>query len=71
VNGFISHLCRLGLKSFDKRDELIRRAVVRGNYSIMPLYSNELLELIRTKYEESKKDKEEGAQKRAELLMRL
>ena len=67
VNGFISHLCRLGMKDEKKRQESIDAAMLRGDYNIPPSYTPDLINLIIENNQKKKADKIEGAKKRKEL----
>jgi len=68
VAGYISYLCRLALMSDVNRDKNIQRTLKRGNYTVAPLFTPELLKTILVNYEENKKD--EKIREEAKALMR-
>lgn len=56
ISGYFSHLCRMGLRTkFDRIDRLTK-SKKRGAHSIMPLYSEELLEAIYDNWERERKN---------------
>ena len=65
VNGFISHLARLGLKLEKNREDSIEHAMARGDYSIRPIYTQSLIRLIIETNNRNKDDKKKGKAERA------
>jgi hypothetical protein len=51
VAGYFSHLCRMGLKIEEERKEIFQRSISRGVHTIMPTYSEDLLQQILENWE--------------------
>jgi hypothetical protein len=67
VNGFISHLCRLGMKTPTDRNLSIDKAMTRGDFNIFPKYSTDMLALIEQKLLNNRDDKNKGVAERTRL----
>jgi hypothetical protein len=44
--GYFSHLCRMGLKTEDDRERIFEASMDRGDHTIMPIYSQQILDDI-------------------------
>ena len=51
IAGYFSHLCRMGLKLPEERDDRLFRSMERGDHSVMPKYTQELLDAIKENWE--------------------
>lgn len=51
IAGYFSHLCRMGLKLPEDRDGRLQRSLARGSHSVMPKYTQELLDAIKENWE--------------------
>ena len=66
--GYFSHLCRMGLKTEIDRERIFGASMDRGDHSIMPVYSQKLLDEIQENWEFQRKLEETMASDHAELL---
>jgi len=46
IAGYFSHLCRAGLKTEDIRTEIFNKSLYRGDHTIMPKYTQPLIDAI-------------------------
>lgn len=67
VAGYFSHLCRVGMKTEAVRNEIIRKSLKRGVFTITPCYSQKLLDEIQKNWELQRAD-EEARRKDHEIL---
>jgi len=67
VAGYFSHLCRVGMKTEAVRNEIIRKSLSRGVFTITPVYSQKLLDEIQKNWELERAD-ETARRKDHEIL---
>lgn len=70
VAGYFSHLCRMGRNSDTIREDRIKRALERGDYTIKPHYSKELINKIIENWQKERHDEEVRRKDHAELRKR-
>lgn len=51
IAGYFSHLCRLALRTVADRDIVLTRSVKRGNFSVIPRFSQELIDAVQENWE--------------------
>jgi hypothetical protein len=51
IAGYFSHLCRMGLRTVADRKIVLTRSVKRGNFTVVPRYSQELIDAIKENWE--------------------
>jgi hypothetical protein len=54
IAGYFSHLCRMGLRVAEERDAKFRMSMKRGAHTIMPEFSQELLDAIKENWEKER-----------------
>jgi hypothetical protein len=70
IAGYFSHLCRLGRATSGERDARIAAAMERGDITVVPEYSAELMKAIQDNWEKERADEAERSHQHAELLRR-
>ena len=55
ISGYMSHLCRMGLRTAEEREDRLRSSLSRGDHTVMPKYTQELLDAIRENWEYERK----------------
>lgn len=58
IAGYFSHLCRMGLRTEEDREERFRRSKKRGAHTIIPQYTKSLLDAIYANWEFERKNEE-------------
>lgn len=53
--GYFSHLCRMGLKTEDDRERIFGASMDRGDHTIMPIYTQKILDEILENWEFQRK----------------
>lgn len=67
VAGYISYLCRMGLWASIEREARFQRTIIRGNISVMPVYSNGLVASIQENWEREREDERIRAEAHREM----
>lgn len=70
VAGYFSYLCRLGRKIQSRREGLIDYHMKKGNITVRPYFSKELIDKILIHWREEKEDRERRKKDHAELRAR-
>jgi len=68
ISGYMSHLCRMGLRVAEERDDRLRKSMSRGDHTVMPRYTPELIRMIQDNWEIERKLEETRAQDHARLI---
>jgi hypothetical protein len=51
ISGYFSHLCRVGLRIDIEREAVFQRSIKRGDHTVMPKFSQRLIDAIRENWE--------------------
>jgi len=68
IAGYFSHLCRMGLRTEIERTDNLNRAIKRGFHSVMPEYTQPLIEAIKENWERERALEATRAADHAKLL---
>jgi hypothetical protein len=68
IAGYFSHLCRMGLRTEEDREDRFMRSMKRGAHKVMPKYTQELLGAIKENWERERANEAARPMDHAKLL---